>query len=353
MDAVDDRLPAIEVWLGSIEAEMVAYLPVEPLQMVRDRNAIDGVDIERGDDPAVAQIAEQRDLLAGGRRDRTLAATQQDVGLDAEAEKFLCRMLGRFGLQLSCGGDPRHQGQMNEKNALASKLVAELADRFEEGKALDVAHRPADLAEDKILALEIGLDELLDRVGDVGDDLYRRAEVFAAPFAGDHRGVDPAGGDRIAAPSGDADIALVMAKIEIGLGAVIGNEHLAVLVGAHRAGVDIQIGVELAQPDPKPARLQQRAERRRRQTLAERGNHAAGDKDKPSHGISVYSISAVPPIKMPDPSGTPGGRPEPRVEGSTGAANRQLSARAAGSVATAGQRERPAPMGQPALPAAT
>src|SRR6516162_3531490 len=311
MDAVDDRLPAIEVWLGSIEAEMVAYLPVEPLQMVRDRNAIDGVDIERGDDPAVAQIAEQRDLLAGGRRDRTLAATQQDVGLDAEAEKFLCRMLGRFGLQLSCGGDPRHQGQMNEKNALAPELVAELADRFEEGEALDVAHRPADLAEDKILALEIGLDELLDRVGDVGDDLYRRAEVFAAPFAGDHRRVDPPGGDRIAAPRGDADKALVVAEIKIGFGPIVGDEHLDVLVGAHRARIDIQIGVELAQPDPKSARLQQRSERRSRQTLAERGNHAAGDKDEPRHGISVYSIGRPPPKEMPDVTRPGAGRPEP------------------------------------------
>src|SRR6516162_695596 len=198
---------------------------------------------------------------------------------------------------------------MHEEDALAAELVAELADRLEEGEALDVADRAADLAENEILAVEISLNELLDRVGDVGDDLYRRPEIFAAPFAADNGRVDPPGGDRIAAPRSDADIALVMAKIEIRLGTVIGDEHLAVLVRAHRAGVDIQIGVELAQPDPKSARLQQRSERRSRQTLAERGNHAAGDKDEPRHGISVYSISTVPPIKMPD-------RPEPPAAGS-------------------------------------
>src|SRR6266478_3590530 len=199
-------------------------------------------------------------------------------------------MLGRLGFQLTRRGDPGNQGQMDEENALAAELVAELADRLEEREALYVADRAADFAKDKILVGEIGLDELLDRVGDVGDDLNRRAQIFAAPFAADHRGVDPPGGDRIAAPCGDPDIALIVAEIEIGLGTVVGDEHLAVLVRAHRAGVDVQVGIELAQPDLEAACLQQRAECCRRQTLAKRGNHAAGDEDEPRHGFSVYSI---------------------------------------------------------------
>ncbi len=67
--------------------------------------------------------------------------------------------------------------------ALAAELVAELADRLEERQAFDVAHRAADLAQHEILAVEIGLDEFLDRVGDVRDDLHRGAEIFAAPLA--------------------------------------------------------------------------------------------------------------------------------------------------------------------------
>ena len=76
-----------------------------------------------------------------------------------------------------------------------------------------------------------------------------------------------------------------MAEVEIGLGAVVGDEHLAVLGRAHRARIDVEIGVELAQAHGIAARLQQRAERRRSQTLAERGDHAAGDEDIPRHGI--------------------------------------------------------------------
>ena len=90
-----------------------------------------------------------------------------------------------------------------------------------------------------------------------------------------------------------------MAEVEIGLGAVVGDEALAVLIGRHRAGIDVQIGIELAQPHGIAARLQQRAERRRGQTLAERGNHAAGDENIPRHAdrrlIAVRRIVAQPP----------------------------------------------------------
>ncbi len=287
-DAGDDLLPAPEIGLGLGDAEMAADLAVEALQVIGVRHVIDGVDVERGNDAAVADIAEERDLLALAFRDRPVGAAEQDVRLDAEAEQLLHRMLRRLGLQLAGRRDVGHQGQMHEHRALAAELVAELADRLEEGQALDVADGAADLAQHEILAaVEIGLDELLDRVGDVRDDLHRGAEIFAAALAADHRRIDPAGGDAVAAPRRDAGVALVMAEIEVGLGAVIGDVDLAMLVGAHRPGIDIEIGIELAQPHREAARLQQRAERRRRKTFAKGGNHAAGNEDEPRHGPSI------------------------------------------------------------------
>ena len=82
-------------------------------------------------------------------------------------------------------------------------------------------------------------------------------------------------------PAGEA---LVVAEVEVGLGAVVGDEDLAVLVRAHRARIDVEIGVELAQPDLVAARLQKRAERGGGETLAKGGDHAAGDEDVPRHG---------------------------------------------------------------------
>jgi len=85
----------------------------------------------------------------------------------------------------------------------------------------------------------------------------------AAPLATDHGRIDAAGRHAVALAGGDPDIAFVMAEIEIGLSPVIGDEDLPVLIGAHRAGIDIEVGVELAQAHLEAARLQQRAERRR------------------------------------------------------------------------------------------
>ena len=130
----------------------------------------------------------------------------------------------------------------------ARQVVAELADRLEERQALDVADRAADLAEDEIEILIAVEDERLDRVGDVRDHLHRGAEIVAAPLLGDDVLVDAAGGDVVHAVRRPAGEALVVAEVEVGLGAVVGDEHLAVLVGAHRPRIDVEVGVELPQP---------------------------------------------------------------------------------------------------------
>ena len=75
------------------------------------------------------------------------------------------------------------------------------------------------------------------------------------------------GGDVVGLGGRDAGEALVMAEIEVGLGAVVGDEDLAVLVGAHRPRIDVEIGVELAQADLVAARLQKRSEGRRGKPL--------------------------------------------------------------------------------------
>ena len=151
---------------------------------------------------------------------------------------------------------------MDEDDMAARQIVAELADRLEERQALDVADGAADLDQhevDAIVALE---DEVLDRVGDVRNHLHRRAEEVAAPLLGDQLLIDAPGGDvvlPVGAPPGEA---LVMAEVEVGLGAVVGDEHFAVLGRAHRARIDVEIRVELAQADGVAARLQKRAQSR-------------------------------------------------------------------------------------------
>ena len=171
---------------------------------------------------------------------------------------------------------------MDEHAPLRAELGVELADRLQERQRLDVADGAADLGDHEVDRLRLGDDQdpLLDLVGDVRDHLHGRAEVVAAALAPDDRVVDRAGG-HVGGPRGVlVGEPLVVAEVEVGLGAVLGDEHLAVLERAHRPRVDVDVGIELLQLDPEAAADQQTADRGGGDPLAERGDDAAGDEDE-------------------------------------------------------------------------
>jgi hypothetical protein len=60
-----------------------------------------------------------------------------------------------------------------------------------------------------------------------------------------------------------------MAKVEIGLGPVISDEAFAMLIGAHRARIDIQIGVEFAKANRVTSGLKESTQSRRRKPFAQ------------------------------------------------------------------------------------
>src|SRR5271154_5325046 len=161
---------------------------------------------------------------------------------------------------------------MDIDRVAARHVITELADGFEIRQALNIAHRAADLAQHEIETLSSVPDEVLDGIGDVGNDLNGRPEIVAAPLFCEDFLIDTAGSYIVLSGRRPPSEALVMAEIEVGLGAVIGDEDFAVVIGRHRARIDIEVGVELAQADLVAARLQKRAERRRSETLAEGGN---------------------------------------------------------------------------------
>ena len=90
----------------------------------------------------------------------------------------------------------------------------------------------------------------------MGDDLDGSPQIVTPALLGDDLGVDAPGGHAVAAPCGNAGEALVVAEVQIGFRAVVGDEHLAVLVGAHSAGINVEIGVQLAQTDLVAPRLE-------------------------------------------------------------------------------------------------
>ena len=89
------------------------------------------------------------------------------------------------------------------------------------------------------------------------------------------------------AAQGGVGEALVMAQVEVGLGAVVEDVDLAVLVGAHGAGIDVDVGIELLQADAQAAVLQQHADGGTGQPLAQGADHAAGDEDVLGHELEI------------------------------------------------------------------
>ena len=170
---------------------------------------------------------------------------------------------------------------MDVEHVLGAGLATELADRLEERQRLDVADRTADLADHDVAVGLLGraADSLLDLVGDVRDDLHGLAEVVALPLLAQDAVPDAALGVVRVPQQVLVEEALVVSDVEVGLGAVLGDEDLAVLERAHRARVDVQVRVELLDVDLQAARLQQPAERRGGDALPQRRDDAPRDED--------------------------------------------------------------------------
>jgi hypothetical protein len=124
------------------------------------------------------------------------------------------------------------------------------------GKRFDIADRAADLDQGHVVAAGGFVDAALDLVGDVRDHLHGGAEVIAAALLADHALVDLAGGDGVLAGQARAHEALVVAQVEVGFGTVVGDVHLAVLERAHRARIDVDVGVELHHRHAQAARFE-------------------------------------------------------------------------------------------------
>ena len=259
--------------------------------MEDQRELVDVLGVGGVDDRAFLDVAEIRDLALQVVGQRRLAAAHDDVGLDATAAQLGHRVLRRLGLLLARRPDERHQRDVDVADVVAPDHVAELADRLEERQDLDVADGAADLGDHDVdVVVGDSLDAPLDLVGDVRDHLDGLAEVVAAALGGEHRLVDRAGRGVGVPREVLVDEALVVAEVEVGLAAVVGDEDLAVFERVHRARIDVDVRVELLQRHPETPELQQAPERRRREALAERAGNASGHEN-------VLRHSTIPPSR--------------------------------------------------------
>ena len=270
-----------QVQRARLQAQGAEGLRVEPLLREFDGHLVDGVaDVALLDDAPLGDVAEGREFAQVLGLQPALGAADEEVGLDADGAQDADGLLRGLGLELPGGPEVGHVGEVDEGDVAGLGGHAELPRGLEEGQALDVAGGAADLGDGDVRAGPVeGAHGALDLVGDVGDDLDGRAQVAALALAGDHRAVDLAAGVVGGLGAGDAGDALVVAQVEVGLRAVVGDEDLAVLVGAHRAGVDVEVRVEFLHGHAVAAAAQEEGEGGGGDALAEAADHAAGDEE--------------------------------------------------------------------------
>ena len=190
-------------------------------------------------------------------------------------------MLGGLALLLAGAGDGDDQGDVDIHHVLLGQLPADLADGLQKGLGLDIAYGAADLSNDHVLGLALlhAVNPPLDFVGDVGDHLDGAAQKFPLPLLVQDGGIHLARGDGRVHRQVLVHKPFVVAQVQIGLRAVVGDKYFSVLDGIHGSRVHVQIGVQLLQRHPQAPLLEQAAQGGGGDAFPQPGNHAPGDKD--------------------------------------------------------------------------
>lgn len=188
--------------------------------MVDIANIVDTDNIGRRD------VAEVANLAAGSLLQALSGSAEDDLGRKAEGAQIANTVLGRLGLLLlGKDGDQTHE---HEAEVVVSDAELELSEGLEEDAGFDVTDGAADLDKANVGCLSRivdgnmsdALDPVLDLIGNVRDDLDGLAEVVSLALLGDDLAVNLAGGDVVVGRQFDGQEALVVAKVQVGLGAI-------------------------------------------------------------------------------------------------------------------------------------
>ena len=191
LDAVNDVFPGGQICGFGFKTELLADDVVKTLSMQHQRHFIDRLGISHADHAVHRHIGEKRNLGALPFRDHVFCTAQQQIGVNALFTQLLHGVLRRFCLQLTRGGDPRAEGQMNKAGVVTADAERHLTDSFNEGKRFNVTDRTADFHHSHIrLSIKGGsgtaLNKFLNFVGDVRNHLHGLAEVLTAAFLVQH-----------------------------------------------------------------------------------------------------------------------------------------------------------------------
>ena len=266
-----------------LEVQQFQHLFVHFLLVEIQRHFVNGFGVGAFNNRLGRHAAKQRKFVFNPFGQRLFRAADEHAGLYAHFAQFVDRVLRGLGFQLLRHGNIGHQRNVYADDVFGASFQAQLARRFQKGQGLNVAHRAADFYNGYVKIFFKRAEAFFDFVGNVRNDLHRRAQIFAAAFLVNDGLVNAAGGVGVGFGHFHVQKAFVMAQIQIRFGPVYGDEHFAVLVGAHGARVHIDVRVALNHVDLKPVQLQQLADACAGNAFAQRADHAAGDDDEFGH----------------------------------------------------------------------
>ena len=94
------------------------------------------------------------------------------------------------------------------------------------------------------------------------DHLHRRTQVVATPFFGNHVAVNAPRGAIVELAHSSTNKSLVVAQIKIRFRTIARDVDLPMLERAHRARINVQVGIELDQGDFQTSGFEYCCERR-------------------------------------------------------------------------------------------
>src|SRR5690606_28737324 len=123
----------------------------------------------------------------------------------------------------------------------------------------NIPHRSADLTDQKITVFSGSMDPALDFIGDVRNHLHGFTEILPLSLILNHLQVNLTGGEVIFLRKVKGGEALIVAKVQIGFGPVLCDEHFPVLRRTHSTWVNVNVRIHLQHIDADPTSFQKTA----------------------------------------------------------------------------------------------
>ena len=134
---------------------------------------------------------------------------------------------------------------MNEDGIFFADLISHLTDPFKEGETFNISHRTSNFNNHNIQIIAQLLDGSLDFVCDVGNDLNSLSQIVTPSFFLNDGLINFSSGGIVGPRQTRIRKTLVMSKIEVGLGTIIGDKNFTVLKRTHGSRIHVNIRIQL------------------------------------------------------------------------------------------------------------